>query len=286
MKKFIFVSLILTACAFDRNDTSNSNQAQLRQNEIIVQTYGDLVGTYNGTLKTASGNETVILIIDIGNEPYTNPNGTPGTKKVPLAIFKRNSSVVANYYLSPGGYIRETGDLFLTNNNNGGAGDDITSIETKFLNGQITGRVLTKAGTLGTINLKFYSKETTIPGSGIANEFRERIIKQYKAIAGEYVGNINSKEGIPISITLNVIEGSEMPMITGYFRRFDMEGYDLGLTVSYLPDTAPPKITMNGNGGGRYIITIDGSVQNGVISGTFNSLAQGYLGTVIVKKRK
>lgn len=288
-----FLNLILCAtlvgCAFGKDNT-DTNKAQLRQNQVIDSTYGSLVGTYSGTMNTARGLEQVNLSIYILSDAITNPDGTPGIKRTPMAHFKRISPIADDFYLSPRGYSKEAGTLSLVNINAAGA-DDVRSMDLSVSGQSLLGFVQTSSGTLGSLNLKLSTNQTDVPGGSAEADRRERLLKLYNSIAGEYVGQINSANNsgaIPISITLSVFNpANSLPSITAFYRRLDAPGgiIDMTMNAEYNTSTNPPRLTMDGSGGGNYILSINAVLINNQIQGDITSKHQGYLGKIILKKK-
>jgi hypothetical protein len=292
------LAVLMTACAA-ASDGKTVNAAQIRQNKEIEDTYGSLVGTYSGKLtNTDHGDETIKLVIYITTDAATNPDGTTGSREVPRAVFKRMDPVVSDYSLLAAGYTRENGVLSLVTDGSGnptpipGAppatnpANQIKSVAA-FVNGKhITGSVQMLTGTLGNIDLTFESSDT-----GSSNDLKDRLLAAYQAVEGEYTGTISDgskKPKTPVIIELTAVVNGDSPMLIGFYKRPDVPGgeIDLALTVSYRPDQSPAQITMNGKGGGKYAINMDGTLVNHVISVSFNSLFQGYLGVLTAKRTK
>lgn len=291
--KLIFSALMtlsLMGCAFGK-DNSSVNKAQIKENSIIDNTYGPLVGTYSGTMTTSNGPQDVSLAIYILSQPITNTDGTPGVKKVPYAHFKLISPVADDFYLSLGVTGNSSTDFVMTNTNNTRM-DQVSTIEARIDGQKITGPVQSLSGTLGYLNLTLSSRQTDAPSNGIDEDRRDRLNRIYHAVAGEYVGQIKSPnpkvKPIPVSIALTVFStANTMPSLAGYYRRLDApEGViDLALNVEYNADTNPPRITMDGKGAGSYALSIDGVILNDQITADITSLHQGYLGQMVLKKK-
>jgi hypothetical protein len=248
------------------NDSkSASNLPLLRQNKAVEDLYGPLVGTYDCAItNTNHGPEEGKLIFMISSEAATNPDGTPGTRKVPTAIFQRINPVVADYRLTPSGYTRETGEISMT----GGTKDEILYS----IIGKISNRILTAViqfsggGKLGDLSCEWKRSSTTIDDSQY-----QRLLDSYKAIAGTYKGTIithlEGKKNWPVTITLFVDETGGNLKMAGIFKRDDVPGgwLDLSLAVSYYPGDNPPQITMSGAGVRLYRMILQGSIQMGVM---------------------
>lgn len=284
MKQLICLALFatLTACSAS-GDAKDRNTAQIKQNKEVQDTYGAITGTYDGKLThTNHGDENIQLVIYITSEAVTNPDGTTGSRKVPRAFFKRLSPVVADYSLLAGGYTRENGLLSLVND---GQTKDIKSIDARVQGHHLVGSVQTYSGTLGDLDLTF-----TSPDTSFKDDYKDRLLHAYEAIQGEYDGQIvspdKSKPNIPVIISLQAVVSGDTPMVIGYYRRPDVPDgvIDLALTVTYRADQSPAEITMNGKGGGRYELNMDGTLVNDTLRVTVQSLYQGYLGTLVAHK--
>lgn len=279
MKKFlVLISLVaLAGCGVGKDD-SNQNKAQIRQNKLVDDLYGPLIGTYNGKVTgTNHGDEDVQLVIDVIGESTTNPDGTPGTKKVPIAALRRVNPVVADYSLSPSGYRPETGDL--TFQFTGTA--ELASITGKMNGKHYTGVIHGRNSSLGNIDVTWVSADTSTDDT-----IKDRLLRAYRAVEGVYVGKIHSassnKAAIPVEIDLSAVVNGNTAQLIGFYKRLDVPSgvVDLPLSVSYEPDDNPPQISMNGRGGGKYQIDMNGTLVNHHLEVSVQSLYEGYMGVL------
>ncbi len=288
---------LFVGCAYSKDDTIQ-DKAQLRQNDLIDSTYGPLVGTYAGTLTTPRSVEDVRMIIYIESDSINNADGTPGTKRVPKAHFSRDFPVVEDYFLDVRNFTKENGSLHFVNPGTiqpGGSTptvglDQIRSIDVIVSGNNITGQANTSAGRLGDLKLSLSSRQTDEPDNGVSEDRRNRLIRLYQSLAGEYVGAITSgKKTIPISIALTVFTTADsLPSFTGYYKRLDIPSgvVDLSMKVEYNPDTSPPRITMDGQGARFYHVSLNGTLKDDKIVGDFSSAYEGFTGKVTLKKKK
>lgn len=261
----LFLTLTFALSCGVSDSKSASNLPLLRQNKAVEDLYGPLVGTYDCDLTNTNHgkDEKGKLIIMISSAEATNPDGTPGTRKVPAAIFQRISPVVADYNLKPSGYRRETGDISMT-----GTKDNLTyTILGKIENQILTGIVqLSDGGKLADLSCKWKTRNT-----GIGDTQNDRLLEAYRAIAGLYIGTVVSqvpgKKSWPVTFSINVEDSDGKPRLYGYFQRNDVDRYlDLVLTVNYRPELDPPEITMSGQKPGTpYELHVRGSIKDAVM---------------------
>ncbi len=286
MKKLIFVmsaALALNGCSLGK-DSSSKNAAQIRQNKEVHDLYDSLVGTYEGKVTgTTHGDEVVELIFYIDSVAATNPDGTPGSKDVPMAYFRRSSPVIADYTMDASGYLREEGNITFRNLGTEAAVRAIRGI-VRFPN--ITGQVITSNGTLGDISLTWKTRDTSS-----RNDLKDRLLRQYQAVEGDYYGTFQTKDKElakrRMLIQLSAVVSGDTPKLIGLYKRLDIpEGtVDLALTVSYRPDLSPAQITMNGKGSGKYELNMDGTLVDDTMTIDIYSLFEGNLGTAILIRK-
>ncbi len=273
---FLFiVVLTVVGCGVGSEDTT-PNKAQLRQNKLVEELYGPLVGTYGCTItETDHTNEKARLIISITTVAVTNPDGTPGSKKSPLAIFQRIAPVVADYALFPSGYSRETATLNLSSNDK----SDIESIQGQMVDRKYTGTIFSVLdGEIGKLTCQWETKDT-----GLKDTLRDRLFKAYRSVEGSYRGTIfhfnDPKKNIPVRIDLTALESSnKQPYLAGFYDRLDHNDADLGLDVTYRPNESPPQITFEGTGLMNYRINFSGTLEDGQIQATVTTKKDGYYG--------
>ncbi len=282
-----FTSLILligvTSCAV-KNDDNGDSTAQRRQNDKITALYGPLTGKYSGKMTaTDHGAEDVDLLIYLASSEATNPDGTPATGRLPIAVFKRNRPVVGDYVFNLTGYTPETGQLDMAIAKS--MTTNLYSIDAQVIGQRIVGRVQTVLGTLGTFDVGLVSKDT-----GSRDDADDRLFRAYQAVEGVYRGWIdngaNSQPKKCVQIDLTAIMNGRSPMLLGYYRRPDIEGgvIDLSMSVVYRPDKSPPEISLNGHGLGSYILDINGTLVDDQITAQVNSQHEGLLGLMKAKR--
>lgn len=276
--QWTLVGLVLAGCSMGK-DSSDQNTAQIRENKKVTDLYGPLVGTYDGKLfDTDHGDEDVQLVIYLSSQTVTNPDGTPGSKNVPQAYFRRSHPVIADYQMDVSGLTSEQGDFSMRNL---GSDAEVRTIQAHFSANTITGSVLNARGTLGRLELKLTSKDTSSH-----DDYKDRLLTEYEAIEGEYE-NAGTEGSMPhMSITLQAVVNGDTPRLAGQYKNLDVPGgyVDLPLTVTYDPNLSPPSISMNGKGSGRYELNMNGTVIGDEITIDVDSLYQGYLGQTVLKR--
>jgi len=280
----LLMTSLIASCGGGSSDEA-ANRAQNKQNNLVEKLYGSMVGTYNCSItETLNEDESARLIFLISSVPSPNSDGTPGIKKVPVAVLRREIPVVQSYALSASGYRRETGDLAFN-----GKDGEISSILGKMIGRHYSGAIQTATGgRFGKIDCDWINGNTTIDGTD-----REFLLEAYRAVAGLYKGKIIHPTGkvppIPVAIELSALLKGSTPYISGFWDRLDfVDGVgDIGLEVVYRPEEIPAEITMNGRGNGNgagtsnYRLDIDGTVQGDQLILNVNSLKDGYMGRLV-----
>jgi hypothetical protein len=255
----------------------------MNQNKAVNELYGPLTGTYKGTLHNYKiGDEDVRLVIYISNVAVTNPDGTPGSKDVPLATLYRDDPVIGDYAMDVKGFQAETGNLSF-----GTLGNDtaVRTISAHIAGGKITGTVNDSASTIGTLELNFISKDT-----GSRDDIEERLRRRFQALQGIYTGEIPNQDPKLVhhlSVSLTAVVNGSSVKLNGYYKNLDVPSgvVDLPLTVDYRWDVTPPAITMVGRGNLKYELDFTGTVENDIMVVDVNSpFMQGFLGTATLKK--
>ncbi len=298
---------MLTGCAFDKSNGLEVNKNLLRQNELINNTYGPLVGTYSGDMKvngsTGETLQAVTLKILITDETISNPDGSPAIKRTPIAYFKRTAPVIDFYTLTVRAYTPETGKLSFLNSREGKAGSELGVNEIKsmelnvFSSGpeiQLQGRVLTPSGVIGNVELKRTDLETEAPSDGSGEDVRNSYVELFKKVEGRYVGEIDDKnpktKNKPVAVELRTVN-APIPYLRGFYSPLDTPraGLDLTMKVDYNPNVVPARITLDGscaNIGCTYIVNINGILENeNTIIADITNVHQGYLGVLKAKKQ-
>lgn len=294
-------SLMASSCAFSEPSDADNSQQQ-KYNRIIEKTYGTLVGTYDGYLRVAvkdsgAADPAVRLIIFMATESMTNPDGTPGTRKVPLAFLRLQSNWIEYHNLRVQGYDEGDGSFSLqvingsNQPNRGVRPDDLDSASLRRDGEKYVGPLRTASGVIGNLEISLTNRDTTIPREteDEAAESRRIYLEQ---VAGLYTGVLQSQEGEkPISIELSLaqesISGVTNYYLTGFYKRLDVPSgvVDLYLDVTLFLREVPSRFVMNGQGGGAYRISIEATLQQGVLSGRLTSL-KGPRGAIRLEKAR
>lgn len=263
------------------------NSQQQRYNRIIQRTYGPLIGTYDGVLRVAVKEEgaedpRVRMIVFLGSEATTNPDGTPGTRKVPMAFLRIQSNWIENHNLKLQGF--NTADKTFSMQVVRGSGpgqapsaDDVESASLRLEESRIVGPLRTVSGVIGNLELNFESRDTTIPRDTEDEAANSR--KAYlETVVGVYEGQIDSQEGpkpisIEFSLAQNNIGGQTNYYLLGIYKRLDHPSgiIDLNLDVTMYLREVPSRFVMNGQGGGNYRISIEATLSQGVMTGRLST---------------
>lgn len=305
----LLLALALTSCAFNKDNGLEVNKNLLRQNQIIDETYGPLVGTYTGIMKAnrSAGeavDQDVNLKILIADETISNPDGSPAIKRTPIAYFRRSLPVIDVYTLTARAYTPETGALSFLNSREGKKDNELGVNEIKSMELKVTsvdgdykfsGRVLTLPGVIGYVELIRLTTQTDAPSDGSGEDIRNSYIDLFKKVEGRYVGEIDDKnpkiKNKPVAIELRIVN-APTPFLRGYYSPLDTPraGLDLTMKVDYNPNAVPPRITLDGactNPGCTYIVNINGRLENeNTIIADITNVHQGYLGELTVKKQQ
>jgi hypothetical protein len=276
-------ALAIGACSLGK-DSSEQNAAQRRENKRVNDLYGKLVGTYEGKLtNTDHGDETISMVVYIDHVQITNPDGTPGAKDVPKAVFRRADPVVADYGLTLSNMSEDEAQVVMSNP---GDEPDVRTIDARVNGKQLSGTVYNGGGTLGKLDLTWVSADTTS-----RNDTRDRLLKKYQEMQGSYIGRLVTNDPVKkkfyFDIELSAVMVGNTPQFVGLYKRLDVpEGWiDLSLTVSFRPDKYPAQITMNGKGAGKYELDMNGTIEGNTMQITIYSLFEGNYGLAILKKQ-
>ncbi|QDK36937.1 hypothetical protein [Bdellovibrio sp. NC01] len=308
MKRFILavVMLGLGACAYDKDKSGSTSQARQveEDNKQVEGNFQPIVGYYLGSLKRASGVDTIAInLFTLAYKDGTNPDGTDRIRyKLSASYSKKNPAgkPLVDFSIS---YIPETGDLKLVNTKASDNIDEVNTIKARVMNGRIIGQVFSSTRKIGTIDLALSADESANPDNGAQEEYNDLLRKQYADLAGNYVGCVtpaadgSATEAYTVTMTISMYEdaGSDptttLPRLAGMFHRnYDkLGGLDTSLSATYRPDLTPatlnivgkPKITNNG-----YVSTFNGYYSNGDFAGTFTSTNKGLEGNIFFKKGK
>ncbi|MBS1971101.1 MAG: hypothetical protein JSU04_12375 [Bdellovibrionales bacterium] len=286
-----FVALNLAACAFDKNSNTDT-QKELENRAALMEKYSPILGVYRGTIQAGVSSQAVELsFYTVEKKIGQTANGEP--KFLPaLMVRYRNLSNVVDDVVMESTYLDQTSQVLMSTNDNSLGVSGIFNGET------ITGNVTRNGGIWGTINVSLVSRESSAPND--ANDRAERnarLTKIYEGVVGTYKGKVDfphnssaSDFNVTVTIVIDQVkdkDGYYVPALKADYTRENDPARNLALAmdVDYKPDTVPPYISLVSNEvRAEYSVTIAGTINNGVIDGTFtNKRAQR--GTVRLVKR-
>ncbi len=278
---------------FKSKDTTVPQEVDkgLKFNRMIEKLYGPLVGTYEGEmLVPVSGSnelqkQPVDLVIYISSQSYSNPDGTPGVRKIPLAFFRVLGNWIEYTNMKAEGLSSERNTFSLLSLASAGA-DSVSALNLAFSKGtdgnisgiSLEGDVRSVSGVIGTTKLSFKNKSTVVPRD-TEREQKENRRLFLQQMVGLYTGVMRSQEGnIPLSIELSLVDQGGNTntnyYLTGFYRRLDVPSgvIDLALEVTVYRKENPTRIVMTGKGKGNYFISIESRWAQGKISGALSTL--------------
>lgn len=286
-----FVALNLAACAFDKNSNTDT-QKELENRAALMEKYSPILGVYRGTIQAGVSSQAVELsFYTVEKKIGQTANGEP--KFLPaLMVRYRNLSNVVDDVVMESTYLDQTSQVLMSTN------DNSLGVSGIFNGESINGNVTRNGGIWGTINVSLVSRESSAPND--ANDRAERnarLTKIYQAVVGTYKGKVafpHNSSASDFNITVTIVidqvkdkDGYYVPALKADYTRENDPARNLALAmdVDYKPDTVPPYISLVSNEvRAEYSVTIFGTLNNGVIDGTFtNKRAQR--GTVRLVKR-
>lgn len=290
----IFVVLALSACSFSKDD-STTNGTELRERQKLAESYKAVTGAYRGTLTTSSSRQDVELSL------FTLEQNTAAgaTKLVLIANFKKINPV-GNNTTFESRYVPETGELVLSSLLSSFGPDDIHTVNLIARGERLTGEAKSVSGVIGVLDLSLQSRQSTVPGEGERESYKERIRNQYNAIAGTYKGNIVPlpQDGAPFAVIvqINVADmtneaGEVLPQLMGIlsYPATGTRDLDLTLTMVYRPDLTPAQLNITARprfiGNNEYKATLQGTLKDNKYSGTMTSTAKGFEGNFVLTKQ-
>ncbi len=273
-----FVALNLAACAFDKNSNSDT-QKEVENRAALMEKYRPILGVYRGTIQAGASSQAVELsFYTVEKKIGQTANGEPKFLPALMARY-RNLSNVVNDIVMESTYLDQTSQVLMSTSDNSFGMSGILNGET------ITGNVTRNGGIWGTISVSLVSRESSAPND--ANDRAERntrLTKIYETIVGTYKGKVDfpsdssaSDFNVTIAIVIDQvkdIDGYYVPALKADYTRENDPARNLALAmdVDYKPDTVPPYISLVSNQARvEYSVTIAGTINNGVIDGTFTN---------------
>lgn len=260
-----------------------------RYDRVIEATYAPLVGTYRGNLSvpasltSAAQAVPVEMVLYISTVSATNPDGTPGFRKSPLAYVRVGGTWLQVYTFPVSGYAKE-GDVISLD----GTATEMNMIRKILLNvagPRVSGDVQSISGYIGTITMDKVNQNTTVPRD-TGREMQEQLLQFYQNLAGVYKGVIHAPDkDVAISLELSIHEQAGTYYMKAFYRRLDVPGViDLAMDVTVYRQESPVRLTMQGKGNLNYFVSIEGRVVNGKIDGKLSTL-KGPQGPVELRKQ-
>ncbi|QLY24615.1 hypothetical protein [Bdellovibrio sp. KM01] len=275
LKKLILTLsvLSLTACAFN-NDESSANKRNKKlaeDNARAAAIFSKVEGAYQGNLIRENGATEVIeiklvgLSLDTGNK---NDDGSAINQYLQTAVYTRISPSSASMTGLSANYTAELGALTITNPDKNINNDDVHSITATIKDGVMTGVVVSKAGIIGRMSLKFVIGGSSNGGNGSDEQYYDRLRQKYAKISGMYYGCVittkdMTQRGVPnykAKMTLSVFEEKVVgkdkttrPTLVGTFLRNDdsEEFLRAALSGEYRDDFVPAALTLDGKYSGQ-----------------------------------
>lgn len=246
------VTLSLAACAFDQSNNDPNRKRDLNNREKLVRAYESIQGVYEGEFDTPSRLEMVRLTISYTEVAVgKNENGEIRYQPELRARLSRLDRDILDTYFTAT-MITETSDLTLTTQQGGG--------EMMYIRGIISGggfRAPVKnidGSQIGTLNLRFVSKEVVAPPEGPGNETYDRIKAILLPIQGTYKATVKRMEGkkdnsfvvdMQMRIEDMVVNGQVLPVLVCYNRREDGLSLAARHTVIYNGNRNPIELTFS-----------------------------------------
>lgn len=296
----------LTACAFDKNSSLDTKR-QIEDRAALTEKYSQITGLYSGTVLTRDENgkpytqtvELSLYTVEIGNG--TDANGNPKTIPGLAARYRRTDIVLPDQILTVN-YFPEVSppQVIMTNVPASGASNNQTALTiNSYVSGDgFVGTVTTAAGPLGTIQVHLISKEASGPNQGDQNEQNERLRRMYAKVAGVYTGIVtpDPRQATKFKVRVELYVGQKedptlglIPVLLGNYQRSDDPTGDreLNLKADYKSDSNHISIISTGarkNPNSTDSMSIDGSIESGVITGIFtDNVGRG--SNVVLKKQ-
>lgn len=269
LKKLILTLSVLSlaACAFN-NDESSANKMNRKlaeENARAAAIFAKVEGAYQGNLIRENGAIEVIEIKLVGlfEEVAKNKDGSAINQFYQTAAYTRMSPSSASITGLSANYTPEMGSLTITNPDKDLNNDDIHSIIATIKDGVMVGVVKSKAGIIGSMNLKFVIGGSSNSGNGSEEQNYERLRQEYDKIAGDYLGCVittkaMTQRGIPnykAKMTLSRFEEkvsltakTTRPILAGTFvRNYDTQEFmRAALSGEYRNDFVPAILTLDG----------------------------------------
>lgn len=266
------MTLIFTACSFDKNNPSADRVKQREEDRTkLAAQYAPAEGVYRGKLEFFDRPQDLSVEVELSlimeeENAGVDSDGMPIIRPALKAYFKRadelNLGLVFkasyNSYIDP-----NSQNLVLTNptifggNQNSSpdqqsAQQEISSIRAMLQNEIISGVIYSGGGAIGKINLNLFNKATESSSLGLQSDINEKVLKLYKKIEGTYDGNIlidgSALNPIFSRVTLSAtLNQNGKPILKAYYERLDQYpviDFNQELIVDYKTESYPQKISL------------------------------------------
>ena len=308
----IFSSLLLSACAFNGNDTNNSDEARVYKDgrDELIQKFSQVTGVYEGTIATTKGNSRKpgtykpsslpIQLAFFTEDVATGRDSNGETKILPaLRMRYRQLDAVRDDISTEARFLAASGELTAAST------DGSISVRGIFKGQSIEGEVFRSAGKVGNFTVKLVSKDV---GAGFTNDesqYYDRVNAQYKDLIGSFKGKITPVVGgykgplngkpydaeLKVELVPSVVDGSAGFKLQATFYRPQLDPALNGprrLDVGYEPEFDPPLLIMTGNGStatipDAHLIEIFGTLENGLYTAEITNRL-GSMGKMVLKK--
>jgi hypothetical protein len=309
----VAASFIQSACAFNGDDSRNSDEARVykENREDLLQKFSALTGIYEGEISTNKA---------VSNKPGSyKPSSIPAqlafyTEDVPtgkdsngefkiLPVLKlryRQLNSALQDYVLDARFLPASGEITAASSDGG------ISIR-GFLNADsITGDIFRSQGKLGNFKVSLTTRDVQSGLSNSSSDYYSRVTEYYKHLLGRYEGTITpaknaayqgpKKDGSPypaaveIAIVPAVVDGASSFKLQATLFRNSLDWADgpRRLDVAYDAEFEPALLIMSADGSTStvphaYLLEIQGTLENGVYTASVANRL-GPMGTLRVQK--
>lgn len=268
----VLMLLFVVGCGVGENLGDDARAQQARDAKALSDLYAAVVGRWTGILKNEmSGLQPTaaeLTLYKIFVNDGSNPDGSQRLRPSLRGRFRPVDVVSETDDLTLIGDYDRNGHLVLTSigaqGGAGGAGggasgaatEVLLSIEGGAIGNALNVQVARRGGIWGTFEAKRVSTDPSAPTAGDTTEQRNRRLRIFKQVEGQYQGILRTGDGadrmVEISLIVNQAmtpDGVLMPTLTGFYRYLDVVPgtLDWALTVDYNSQTGD--IFMRDTGG-------------------------------------
>jgi hypothetical protein len=308
----ILSSLLLSACAFNGNDTNNSDEARVYKDnrDELIQKFSQVTGVYEGTISTNKANSSkpgnykpVSIPVQMAffTEDVATGKDSNGESKIlpALKLRYRQLDAVSKDNIIETRYLSASGELTAAST------DGSVSVRGIFKGQTIEGEVFRSSGKLGNFSVRLVTKDVDSGFTSDQGEYYDRVLSQYKELLGSYKGRITPVLGgykgpnngkpydaeLKVELVPAVVNGSAGFKLQATFFRPQLDPSLIGprrLDVIYEIEFEPALLVMTGNGStptvpDAHLIEIAGTLENGVYTAEITNRL-GSMGKMVLKK--